>query len=116
MNTKTLDKATWEDYFNRFSKALGACLTEIEVAGLDIGDQIEAEWITLTGISFDPKDDIVAVDMVSKDDRNVEHLIHKPAELVLQEGTEGVNSITIVDADNHKQIIHLKKPLLLPAP
>ncbi len=116
MNTKTLDKTSWEDYLNHFSKALGACLTEIEVAGLDIGDQIEAEWITLAGISYDPKDDIVAVDMVSKDDKNVEHLIHKPVELVIQESAEGVNSITIVDADNHKQIIRLKKRLSLPAP
>ena len=116
MSTKTLDKVSWEDYLNHVSKALGACLTEIEVAGLDIGDQIEAEWIILSGISYDPKDDIVAVDMVSKDDKNVEHLIHKPVELVVQESADGINSITIVDADDHKQIIHLKKPLLLPAP
>ncbi len=115
MSAKSLDKSAWEEYFNRFSKALGACLTEVEVAGLDIGDQIEAEWIVLSGISYDPKDDIVAVDMVSKDDENFEHLIHKPVEVVIQEDTEGVKSITVVDADNHKQIIHLKKPLALPA-
>ncbi len=116
MNTTTLDKSVWESYLNRFSKALGACLTEVEVAGLDIGDQIETEWITLNGISYDPKDDIVAVDMTSRDDKHVEHLIHKPVELVLQESDGGVSSITIIDTSARKQIIHLKKPLLLPAP
>ena len=114
MNTKTLEKFAWEEYFNRFSKALGACLAEVEVAGLDIGDQIEAEWIVLSGISYDPKDDIVTVDLVSKDDENFEHIIHRPAELVIQEDVDGVKSLTIVDADDHRQIIHLRKPLALP--
>lgn len=34
---------------------------EIEVALLDIGDQIEAEWVPLLGITYDPKDDPVVV-------------------------------------------------------
>ncbi len=114
MKTTTLEKSTWEEYLNHFSKALGACLTEVEVAGLDVGDQIEAEWIVLSGISYDPKDDIVVVDMVSKDDENFEHIIRKPVELVVQEDVDGVKSLTVVDADDHKQIIHLKKPLALP--
>lgn len=116
MKTKTLDKSEWKEYLDRFSKALGACLSELEVVGLDLGDQIEAEWIVVSGISYDPKDDVVAVDMVSKDDENVEHLIYKPVELVIQEDVDGVASLTVVDADGHKQIVRLKKPLLLPPP
>lgn len=114
MDTKTLDKADWQTYFDRFSKALGACLTEIEVAGLDIGDQIEAEGVILAGLSYDPKDDVVAVNMLSKGDENVEHLIYHPVELVIQEKVDGVASLTVVDADGHKQIVRLQKPLLLP--
>ncbi len=116
MNTKSLDKSTWMNYLDRFSKVAGACSAEVEVAGLDIGDQIEAEWLTLTGISYDPNDDIIAIEMESEDDKSVEHLIHRPLELVVQEDTGGVESITVVDADGRKQIVRLKKALLLPAP
>ena len=52
MATRTLNKLDWEAYLNRVSKELGACLAEVEVAGLGIGDQVEAEWVTLTGASY----------------------------------------------------------------
>ena len=34
---------------------------EIEIASLSICDQIEAEWLPLLGIVYDPKDDIIEV-------------------------------------------------------
>jgi len=115
MNTKTVEKADWEAYFNRFSKESGAAITEIEVAGLDIGDQIEAEWLSLNGISYDARNDVIAIDLESKDGESLEHMIHQPVELVVQEDVEGIASLTIVDAAGHKQILHLKKALSLPA-
>lgn len=114
MSTRILDKAEWQGYLDRISKELGASLVEVEVAGLDIGDQMATDWITFAGISYDPKDDVVAVDMVSKDGENVEHLIHEPVEFTVDETAEGIASIAFMDADNHRQIIRLKKPLLLP--
>ena len=114
MDTQTLEKDQWQSYLDNFSKALGACLTELEISGLDIGDQIEAEWITLSGISYDPKDDIVTIDMTGKDDENVEHIIRQPVELVIQQEGGHVASLTVSDSEGHKQIVRLKKPLALP--
>ena len=34
---------------------------EIEVASLDLGDQIEAEWLPLLGITYDDKDDVLEI-------------------------------------------------------
>ena len=115
MDTQTLEKGQWQSYLDNFSKALGACLTELEVSGLDIGDQIEVEGVTLNGISYDPKDDIVTIAMTSKDDENVEHIIRQPVELVIQQEGGHVASLTITDNEGHKQIVRLKKPLALPA-
>ena len=114
MATRTIEKSAWEAYLNRVSKELGACLAEVEVAGLDIGDQIEAEWITLTGVSYDPKDDVVAVDLLSRDDKNVEHLVNRPVELVADETVEGLVSLVVANADGQRTILRLKKPLALP--
>jgi hypothetical protein len=43
-------------------------VAEIEVASLDLGDQIQAEWLPLIGITYDPNDDVVEVAL----DRQVE--------------------------------------------
>src|SRR6202011_189036 len=58
---KQLEKSQWRAYFDRVSKALVGKRFEIEVASLQLGDQIEAEWLPLLGISFDPKDDIIEI-------------------------------------------------------
>jgi hypothetical protein len=45
----------------------------IEVTGLGLGDQIEADFIPLVGLSYDPKNDVLAVTA-----EGLEHLISHP--------------------------------------
>ena len=47
--------------FDRLSKTLEGKQAEIEVASLSLGDQVEAEWLPLHGITYDPNDDLVEV-------------------------------------------------------
>ncbi len=111
MALEKLDAAQWKEFFDRVSKGVGAKQVEIEVAGLDLGNEVEAEWIPFTGISYDPKDDVLSV----FSDR-IEHMIHKPKEVWVDFGVDGLHSMEVVDADDHKQIIVLKDDLALPAP
>jgi len=112
MTIKALPKSEWESFFDRVSKTLGAKAAEIEVAGLDIGDQIEAEWLPLTGLAYDPKDDVFNV--IAADE--LDHLIRRPREIYVDLQVDGLHSVEIVDADDHKQIVQLKEPLALPEP
>jgi hypothetical protein len=111
MALEQLDPAQWKAFFDRVSKELGAKQVEIEVAGLDIGDEIEAEWIPFTGVSYDPKDNVLSI----FSDR-MEHMIHKPREIWVDFAVDGLHSMEVVDADDRKQIILLKDDLALPAP
>jgi len=110
MATRKLDKEQWKTFFDRVSKTLEGKQAEIEVASLALGDQIEAEWLPLLGLAYDPKDDLfeVALD-------GVDHMIPKPREIYVDDGVGGLMSIEIVDADGTKQIIKLRDPLMLPA-
>lgn len=112
MATQEIRKDHLEDYFNHFSTIMPAELVEIEVAGLDIGDQVEAEWLPLNGISYDPKDDAVVVDL---GDGRIEHLISRPVEVVVDEGVSGINSISIRDGDDKLHVLRLKEPRALPS-
>jgi len=101
-----LGKTQWQAYFDRFSRMLGAKQVHIEVAGLGLGHQVEADYIALTGISY-----VLAV-IAEK----MEHLINHPTEVHVDHDLEWVHSIEVVDAGGDRHIIALKEALELPAP
>jgi hypothetical protein len=111
MTIRKLEKPEWRPFLDIVSKLLEAKEAEIEVASLDLGDQVVAEWLPLLGISYDPKDDIVEVAL-----DGVDHLIRGPREIYLEDGAEALTSIEIIDANDAKQIVKLKDKLMLPAP
>jgi hypothetical protein len=107
---KQLEKSQWRVYFDRMSKALVGKRAEIEVASLKLGDQIEAEWLPLLGISYDPKDDIIEIAL-----EGVDHLIPKPREVYVEENGLGLSSLEVIDAEGTHQIIVPKDSMMLPA-
>jgi hypothetical protein len=99
----------WEAFFDRMSKSLIGKRAEIEVASLELGDQITVEWVPMIGISYDSKDDLLDVTL----DR-IEHLIHHPREVVADEVDGSLASVAVVDASGARQIVRMKDPLRLP--
>ena len=105
-------RAEWREFFDRMSKALTGKWAEIEVASLDLGDQITVEWIPLIGITYDSKDDLLDVALDRYD-----HLIRHPKQIVVNQTADGsLASVAVVDGDGAKQIVRMKTPLALPAP
>ena len=111
MAISKLEKTAWHPYFDQISKTLAGKRAEIEVASLAVGDQIEAEWTPLEGIVYDPKSDLVEVIV-----EGLDHMIPKPREVYVDHDAGRLNSVEVIDADNARQIIRLRDPLMLPAP
>jgi Family of unknown function (DUF5335) len=111
MTTRKLDKSQWRPFLDRFSKMLEGMQAEIEVASLSLGDQVEAEWLPLYGITHDPNDDPVEIAL-----EGLDHMIPKPREIFLEDGTGGLTSLEIVDAEGTRQVVKLREPLMLPSP
>jgi Family of unknown function (DUF5335) len=74
-------RSEWQVCFDSVSRALLGKWAEIEVASLELGDQIVAEWIPLLGITYDSRDDLLDVAL----DRS-NHLIRDPIEILAEEG------------------------------
>lgn len=110
MATRKLDKADWRVFFDRVSKGLSGKRAEIEVASLAHGSQVEAEWLALFGVTYDPKDDILEVALDGLD-----HLIHAPLEIYVDDSLEGLASLEVVDRGGVRQIVRFRDPLMLPA-
>jgi hypothetical protein len=110
MATRKLDKENWGSFFDRVSAGLVGMQAEIEVDSLELGAQIEAEWLPVLGITYEPKDDMLEIAL-----EGVDHLIHKPREIHVDEGIGGLASLLVVDGDGVKQIVKLREPLMLPS-
>lgn len=110
-STKQLEKTVWKTYFDSVSKILDGKYVEIEVAALNIGDQIAAEWLPLFGITYDPHDDLIAIMA-----EGLDHMIRRPREIFIE--SEGVDllSMEVIDSDGISRIVRFREPLLLPAP
>jgi uncharacterized protein DUF5335 len=111
MVTRKLEKEEWKTFFDRVSKMLEGKQAEIEIGSLRLGAQVQAEWLPLRGIAYDHKDDIMEITLDGLD-----HIITKPREIYVEDGTLRLESIEIIDADGIKQIVKLRNELMLPAP
>jgi hypothetical protein len=109
MTIRKLERSEWHGYFDRMSKALIGKRAEIEVASLDLGDQIEADWIQVLGIVYDFKDDVLEIALDGLD-----HLIPKPQAIYVDEGPGGLISFEAVDSNDARHIVQFREPLMLP--
>ena len=88
MPTRKLDKKEWRSFLDHLSTTLEGKEAEIEGVSLQLGDQVEADWLPLLGIAYDPNDDIVEVAL-----EDLDHLIAKPRELYVEEGPGGLAAL-----------------------
>ena len=109
--SQTVPPTAWRPFFDRLSAALIGKRAEVEVASLELGDQVVAEWLPLLGITFDAQDDLLDVDLTG-----LNRLIRHPRQIQVQEGPHGLETIGVVTADGTTHVVRLKDPLMLPAP
>jgi hypothetical protein len=103
-----LSRSEWGTFFDRISRSAVDSRMEIEVASLDLGDQIVAEWLPLVGITYDSKDDLVDVAL-----KDLDHLIRHPKEVHAVETDKGLETVSVVSGDAETQVLRFKVPLAL---
>ncbi|WP_413289199.1 DUF5335 family protein [Bdellovibrio sp. HCB337] len=108
MITRTVQKSEWNKFFNLVSKSIEGQEVEIEVSGLEIGDQIEADWVPFDGISYDPKTDYIFVHTPLLD-----HTIVHPSTVLVAEEENTIVAINITD-DETIQILQFRPSLEIP--
>ena len=112
MAAEQIDKSQWAPFFANLTEALIGKQAEIEVVSLDLGDQVEAEWASLIGITYDHKDDLIEIALDELD-----HMVRSPRQLFIDYGVgSALVAIEIVDGDGSRQIVRFRDPFALPAP
>lgn len=106
--TRKLEKTAWKTYFDKISKLLEGRQVEIDIASLNIGSQVAAEWLPLLGISYDEHDDIIAVMA-----EGLNHMIRKPRDVFVQNDGLDILDMEVINGDGAIELIKFREPLLI---
>lgn len=111
MAIEKLEKPRWQSYFDSVSKSVSGSQVQIDVTGLQVGDQVEAQQLPLTGLSYDSKGDCIEIITES-----LNHRIRKPITIHVDYAVDGLHSIEVIDANDLHQIVKFIQPVALPEP
>jgi hypothetical protein len=102
ISTREIPKPEWRGYFDDFSRDLRATRATVEVAGREIGAQVEADRPLLTGITYDDGDDIVVIglDAPGGIQEDLEHIVYHPTKIYVAEE----DSMTVFDFEDAEQV------------
>jgi hypothetical protein len=117
LTTHEIPREAWRGYFDELSRVLGTVEATVEVVGPDVGDQIEAEKLVLTGMTYDDKDDIVVIglDAPGGDPEELQRIVDHPVKIFVATGDiEAEATYDIEDAERHRTIVRLERPPALP--
>jgi hypothetical protein len=106
----TLNKSEMRDLFDRLTGELAGAQAQVEVESLRLGDRIEAQWVPLLGLSYDPGDDAIAIIL-----EGIDITISRPREIYLDGTDNEWTALDIVDAEGMQHVVQLKDPLKLPS-
>ena len=104
MTVKKLENARWGAGLNRFSKYLPVQSAEIRLESLILGSRIQAEWVHIFSVNYDHKDDIIVVSL-----EGLEHIIHHPKTIFIDESDGQVTSLEIIDLEDVHHLVQLRR-------
>jgi hypothetical protein len=111
MGLQKFDRSKWIGVCTAVSIGLLGKRAEIEVVSPADGILIEAHWLPVIGIAYDPVNDTLKIML-----DGVDHVVFQPREMYLDFGLGGIQSLGILDQENAWQIVLLRDPLMLPRP
>jgi hypothetical protein len=108
----------WRAYFDGLTHQLGAVEATVEIDGSDLGAQVEAESLILTGISYDDRDNVLVISLAEPGSvrDHVEHMVQQPRRISV-DSTDGIlpNAIEAEDAEGQRTLVELRAVPELPA-
>lgn len=108
-----IDKTDWMDFFDGFSKSHEGDEAQLHIIGRAYGNQEEAAWMPLAGISYDPHHNQLFISvggMTSRYPAHLTHTIDGPRQVHVTYNAEGeVSSMIIVTPDKSETRVSLRR-------
>lgn len=108
MKNRIINKADYTKYFDDFSKKIKNQRVEIEVLGLDIGNQIETESVLLEGLSYDSENETLFIHTP-----HLDHAVNHPNKIIAAEEGATITSFSIADRAGYTHLVKFRQPLAM---
>jgi hypothetical protein len=118
ITTQEIPREAWSVYFDTLAKILPTVEATVEVVGRDLGDQFIGQRVLLAGISYDHKDDVIAIGLDTPGGlpEEVEHIVSHPQRIMVAGLEDGSTVIDVDDTEGHQTIVrYAAVPALPPA-
>ena len=115
--TNELPRDSWRIYFDDLSRGLATTRATVEIDGPDLGAQVQAEGLLLSGISYDDRDDVLVVGLSPGGAaESLEHLVSRPQRIRV-ESSDAIlpSTIEVEDAEGERTLVRLQAAPALPA-
>jgi hypothetical protein len=114
--TTEIPREAWRTYFDAYSKRLPAVEATVEVDSRELGAQILAERLLLTGLTYDDRDDVFVIGLAREGHQEVfEHLVDQPRKILVA-AIDELEALDIEDAEQRRTMVSLKLVPELPGP
>ena len=108
-----IEKTQWLTFCDKFAKTHHGYEARLEIIGRAFGDQEEAAWLPLTGLSYDPHHNQFFVTVGGVSSHYPVHLTHtvdSPTKLHVKQADNGdLASILIISSDKTELLIHMRR-------
>jgi hypothetical protein len=115
-DTNELPRDSWRTYFDDFSRGLATTQATVEIDGPDLGAQVQAEGMVLSGITYDDRDDVLVIGLSpGGPTESLEHLVSNPQRIRI-ESSDGIlpSTIEVEDAEGQQTLVRLQPAPALP--
>jgi hypothetical protein len=107
MAFQKLCRVDWQSYCERVSRGIGrGQRAELDVVSLGLGDRVEAKWIPVCGLVYEPKTDQLEIAL-----EGIDHRVAHPRQLLVDTSTRGVVAIEILADDDVRHVLKFLVPL-----
>jgi hypothetical protein len=115
-DTNELPRDRWRTYFDDLSRGLTTTQATVEIDGPDLGAQVQAEGLVLSGISYDDRGDVLVVGLSPGGaTESLEHLVSRPQRILIKPSDAILPStIEVEDAEGERTLVRLKAAPALP--
>lgn len=107
MPIRRLEPTEWSTYFGAFSAGLvqgqRSSTAEIRVFSPELGNQREAAWVRLHGITYEHRSDVLAVTV-----EGLGHIIYGPTSIWVDENEHGLLRLDVKRADGTEEIVEIR--------
>lgn len=117
MQTEEITREEWAKFFDAFSRQHEGWLATVEVLGMDLGAQEEANDLPLVGITADLKGtgkDSISIIVGESTDDHITHTITEPTSVRLEKADSGADEALEIESKSSATTILRFRSAMLP--